>query len=94
MNELLRYAVKSYHGVLEEDGVPKDLYDNSRLPPPPRPGDIDVITAGFPWCVYALRIMETDKTRGARQPASLPVEHVSEGKRYQEQFDSEPPLLG
>jgi len=84
VNELLRYAVKSYHGILEEDGVPKDLYDNSRLPPPPQPGDIDVITAGFPWCVYTLRIIQTDKTRGARQPASLPAEHVSEGKRCQE----------
>jgi DNA (cytosine-5)-methyltransferase 1 len=94
VNELLRYAVKSHHGILEEEGVPKDLYDNSRLPPPPQPGDIDVITAGFPWCVYTLRIMQTDKTRGTCQPASLPAEHVSEGKRYQEQFDSEPPLLG
>jgi DNA (cytosine-5)-methyltransferase 1 len=80
VNELLRYAVKSYHGILEEDGVPKDLYDNSTLPAPPQPGDIDVITAGFPWCVYTLRIMQTDETRGTRQPASLPAEHVSEGK--------------
>lgn len=53
-NELLRYAVKSYRGVLEEDEAPKDIYDNSRLPPPPRPGDIDVISAGFPWCVDRL----------------------------------------
>lgn len=50
-NELLRYAVKSYRGILEEDEVPKDIYDNSGLPRPPQPGDIDVITAGFPWCV-------------------------------------------
>jgi DNA (cytosine-5)-methyltransferase 1 len=54
VNELLRYAVKSYHGILGEDEVPKDLYDNSRLPRPPQPGDIDVITAGFPWCVPTL----------------------------------------
>jgi hypothetical protein len=94
VNELLRYAVKSYRGILEEDGVPKDLYDNSRLPPPPQPGDIDVITAGFPWCVFTLRIKQSDKTRGPYQPTSFPAEHVSEGKRYQEQFDSEPPLLG
>lgn len=80
VNELLRYAVKSHHGILKEDEVPKDLYDNSTLPPPPRPGDIDVITAGFPWCVYTLRIIQTDETRGIRQPASLPTEHVSEGK--------------
>ena len=94
VNELLRYAVKSYHGILEEDGVPKDLYDNSGLPPPPQPGDIDVITAGFPWCVCTPLIVQTNRTREARQPAPLPAEHVSEGKRYQEQFDFEPPLLG
>ncbi len=84
VNELLRYAVKSYRGILEEGEVPKDIYDNSRLPSPPQPGDIDVIIAGFPWCVYTLRITQTDKIRGTRQPASLPVEHVPEGKRYQE----------
>ncbi|KAH9984055.1 S-adenosyl-L-methionine-dependent methyltransferase, partial [Russula compacta] len=48
VNELLRYAVKSYRGILEEDEVPKDIYDNSLLPRPPQPGDIDVITGGFP----------------------------------------------
>ncbi len=94
VNELLRYAIKSYHGILEEDGVPKDIYDNARLPPPPQPDDIDVITAGFPWCVHTLQVTQTDKTMGTRQPASLPVEHVSEGERYQEQFDPEPSLLG
>lgn len=53
VNELLRYAVKFCHdGILGEDEVPKDIYDNSRLPCPPQPGDIDVIIAGFPWCVY------------------------------------------
>ena len=29
VNELLRYACR---GVLEEDEVPKDIYDNSKLP--------------------------------------------------------------
>ncbi|KAH8997167.1 S-adenosyl-L-methionine-dependent methyltransferase [Lactarius hatsudake] len=47
-NEVLRYAVKSHRGLLMDDDVPKDIYDNSPLPPPPRPGDIDVIVAGFP----------------------------------------------
>ncbi|KAH9013666.1 S-adenosyl-L-methionine-dependent methyltransferase [Lactarius hengduanensis] len=47
-NEVLRYAVKSHRGLLVDDDVPKDIYDNSPLPPPPRPGDIDVIVAGFP----------------------------------------------
>ncbi|KAH9973348.1 S-adenosyl-L-methionine-dependent methyltransferase [Lactifluus volemus] len=48
VNDVLRYAVKSHSGLLEDDEVPKDIYDNTRLPPPPQPGDIDVITAGFP----------------------------------------------
>ena len=60
MNDVLRYAVKSYSGLLEDDEVPKDIYDNTRLPPPPQPGDIDVITAGFPWYVSILRIPPTD----------------------------------
>ena len=52
-NEVLRYAVKSHRGLLagDDSDVPKDVYDKSRLPSPPRPGDIDVIVAGFPWCV-------------------------------------------
>jgi DNA (cytosine-5)-methyltransferase 1 len=50
-NEVLRYAIKSHRGLLADDDVPKDIYDKSRLPAPPRPGDIDVIVAGFPWCV-------------------------------------------
>ncbi|KAI9510780.1 S-adenosyl-L-methionine-dependent methyltransferase [Russula earlei] len=48
VNVLLRYAVKSYRGILEEDDIPNDILNKTRLPPPPRPGDIDVITAGFP----------------------------------------------
>ncbi|KAI9429370.1 hypothetical protein BJY52DRAFT_1345301 [Lactarius psammicola] len=47
-NEVLRYAVKSHRGLLVDDDVPKDIYDSSPLPPPPQPGDIDVIVAGFP----------------------------------------------
>jgi DNA (cytosine-5)-methyltransferase 1 len=59
VNELLWYAVKLCRGVLEEDEVPKGICDNSRLPPPPQPGDIDVIIAGFPWCV-STRLYLTD----------------------------------
>ncbi|KAI0296343.1 S-adenosyl-L-methionine-dependent methyltransferase [Multifurca ochricompacta] len=47
-NEMLRYAVKSHRGLLQKDDAPKDIYDHSRLPPPPKPGDIDLIIAGFP----------------------------------------------
>ena len=48
VNKLLQYAIKSYHGILEKDRVPKDIYNNARLLPPPQPGDINVIMAGFP----------------------------------------------
>jgi hypothetical protein len=94
VNELLRYAIKSYRGVLEEDEVPKDIYDKSKLPRPPQPDDIDVIIAGFPWCVSTLLISPSDSQGGTRQPASLPAKHVPEGERYQEQLDPESPLLG
>ena len=60
MNELLRYAIKSWHGILEDDKVPKNIYDNSRSPPPPQPGDIDMITAGFPWRMFILLILPSD----------------------------------
>jgi DNA (cytosine-5)-methyltransferase 1 len=60
VNELLRYAIKLRRGVLEEDEVPNDLFNNSRLPPPPQPGDIDVIIAGFPWCVHTSLILSSD----------------------------------
>jgi DNA (cytosine-5)-methyltransferase 1 len=69
VNELLRYAIKSCRGVLEEDEVPKDIYDNSKLPRPPQPGDIDVIIAGFPWCVPTSLISPSD-TQG--EPVSQP----------------------
>jgi hypothetical protein len=83
---VLRYAIKSHRGLLVDDDVPKDIYDNSRLPPPPRPGDIDVIVAGFPW--YVSRVMLPASTARADvqgdhpanyQPAAFAAEHVSEG---------------
>jgi len=55
VNELPRHAIKLCRGVLEDDEVPKNIHDNSRLPLPPQPGDIDVIIAGFPWCVSILQ---------------------------------------
>jgi DNA (cytosine-5)-methyltransferase 1 len=72
VNELLRYATELCHGVVEEDEVPKDIYDKSKLPPPPQPGDIDVIIAGFPWCLSTLLISPTD-TQG--EPVSQPHSH-------------------
>ena len=69
VNELLRYAIKSWRGILEDDEVPKNISDNTRLPPPPRPGDIDVITAGFPWCVL-ISLTSPSDTQG--EPISQP----------------------
>jgi DNA (cytosine-5)-methyltransferase 1 len=69
VNELLRYAIKLCRGVLEDDEVPKNIHDNSRLPPPPQPGDIDVIIAGFPWYVSILLISPSDMQR---EPVSQP----------------------
>ena len=49
-NEMLRYTIKSQQGHQVE--VPKQKFDNkTAVPPPPQPGEIDVITAGFPWSV-------------------------------------------
>ena len=45
-NEMLRYAVDMYNKV--KDDVPKSI-EGEELSPPPQPGDIDVIIAGFPW---------------------------------------------
>ncbi|KIM47705.1 hypothetical protein M413DRAFT_15837 [Hebeloma cylindrosporum] len=46
-NEMLRYTIKSQQG--HEVEVPKQKFnDRIPVPPPPRPGEIDVITAGFP----------------------------------------------
>ncbi|PPQ86962.1 hypothetical protein CVT25_009784 [Psilocybe cyanescens] len=46
-NEILRYAVKSQQRHQIE--VPKQKYDDKTpVAPPPKPGDIKVITAGFP----------------------------------------------
>jgi DNA (cytosine-5)-methyltransferase 1 len=69
VNELLRYAIKLCRGVLEDDEIPKNIHDNSKLPPPPQPGDIDVIIAGFPWYVSTLLISPSD-TQG--EPVSQP----------------------
>jgi DNA (cytosine-5)-methyltransferase 1 len=43
---MLRYAIDVYNKV--EDDVPKSML-GEKLSPPPQPGDIDVIIAGFPW---------------------------------------------
>jgi DNA (cytosine-5)-methyltransferase 1 len=61
-----------------DDDVPKDIYDDWRLPPPPRPGDIDVIVAGFPWCVsrVLLPVSTTPAdTQGDHHPATISQPH-------------------
>ncbi|KAH9486450.1 DNA (cytosine-5)-methyltransferase 1 [Psilocybe cubensis] len=46
-NEILRYAVKSQ--LKHDIEIPKQIYDNKTpISAPPKPGDIKVITAGFP----------------------------------------------
>ncbi|KAF8963951.1 S-adenosyl-L-methionine-dependent methyltransferase [Flammula alnicola] len=46
-NEMLRYIVKAQQGHQVE--VPRQKYDDKTpIPPPPKPSEIDVITAGFP----------------------------------------------
>lgn len=45
---MLRYIIKSQQGHQVE--VPKHKYDDKTpVPVQPKPGEIDVITAGFPW---------------------------------------------
>lgn len=45
---MLRYAIKAHER--QQATVPKQLYDgNLEVPLPPKPGEIKVITAGFPW---------------------------------------------
>ncbi|KAI0718349.1 S-adenosyl-L-methionine-dependent methyltransferase [Cerioporus squamosus] len=45
-NIVLKYAVKSHAG--QHDEVPKHIKSQENLPPPPAPGQIDCIMAGFP----------------------------------------------
>ena len=47
-NEMLRYTIKSQQSHQVE--VPKQKFDDKTpVPSPPEPGEVDVITAGFPW---------------------------------------------
>ena len=48
-NEMLHYAVKFYNGFLEEEDHPGCIRTRTKVPPPPKPGSIDIIIAGFPW---------------------------------------------
>jgi len=49
-NEMLRYIVKSNDG--HDIDIPKQKYDDKTpIKTPPKRGEIDVITAGFPWYV-------------------------------------------
>ncbi|KAF8644239.1 hypothetical protein AX16_008594 [Volvariella volvacea WC 439] len=45
-NVMLRYAIKHYEG--HEVQAPKSIDNTGTIPPPPRPGEIDLIVAGFP----------------------------------------------
>lgn len=49
-NVVLRYAIKSYSG--HDPDIPSQLFDDKlKVPPPPKPGDIKILVAGFPWYV-------------------------------------------
>lgn len=64
-NEMLRYAVDVCNEV--DDDVPMSL-EGDELDHPPQPGDIDVIIAGFPWCVSS---NYSDVSHSRLQSASL-----------------------
>ena len=67
-NKVLKYAVKTYEGHSVEKLT--SLFDGKPLPPPPKPGDIDCIVAGFPWCVMLAQVcLFTLKVNGS-QPHS------------------------
>ncbi|KAI0747841.1 S-adenosyl-L-methionine-dependent methyltransferase [Daedaleopsis nitida] len=46
-NEVLKYAIKTHAGQ-HKGPPPKDISDEHELPPPPQPGMVDCIVAGFP----------------------------------------------
>lgn len=48
-NKVLQYAIKSQEK--HDIEVPLSLRDETPLPKPPRPKDVDCIIAGFPWYV-------------------------------------------
>lgn len=48
-NEMLHYAVKFHNGFWEEEDHPSCIRTKTKVPPPPEPGAIDIIVAGFPW---------------------------------------------
>jgi hypothetical protein len=54
VNIVLKYAVKRHNGHAME--APLSIHDGKRLPPPPAPGMIDILLAGFPWQVDHLSI--------------------------------------
>ncbi|KAI0066707.1 S-adenosyl-L-methionine-dependent methyltransferase [Artomyces pyxidatus] len=47
-NVVLCYAVKQSMGILPDDDIPMDILGAAPLPSLPKPGDIDIIVAGFP----------------------------------------------
>ncbi|KAL0569980.1 hypothetical protein V5O48_011973 [Marasmius crinis-equi] len=48
VNTILRYAIKEHSG--HSPKPPEQLFDKTTaVPPPPKPGDVDVVVAGFPW---------------------------------------------
>jgi DNA (cytosine-5)-methyltransferase 1 len=51
VNTILKYAVKWDKLKGLEIERPVSIHDKTPLPPPPLPGEIEVLLAGFPWQV-------------------------------------------
>ena len=47
VNIVLRWVMKEHKGLKPE--WPRTIDGKERLPPPFKPGDFDVVIAGFPW---------------------------------------------
>lgn len=85
-NRILEHAVKTVR--IQGYNLPRDyrpILQNdptlSPLPPPPTPGDIDCIVAGFPWYVPSTtRPSVSNREMSVAQSTSLPDEHVPEGR--------------
>ena len=77
-NIVLKYAIKKHAG--HREAPPLDVTEKEELPPPPAPGQIDCIVAGFPWCVSSIStVLPLLTSMGVYQPAAFDSEHVSEG---------------
>lgn len=76
----MKYAIKMHEGHQVDNIL--SLYDKQPLPPPPKPGEIDCVLAGFPWCLILTFFLIIKADIQFRQPTSFTLKHVPEGKRH------------